>query len=223
VNDLIENFRKQPRIISVVVDNDSWILPYAEKLVDTIHANGDQASLCRNYDEIREGLAAFYLGCTKITPPEILEKSYFNLVVHESDLPRGRGFAPMTWQILEGENSIVMCLIEAREKVDSGKVYIKKYLQLDGTELNDELRDFQGRMSVEICLEFLEMKEPPEGEEQKGDATYYPRRTPRDSELDVEKTIAEQFNLLRVVDNERYPAFFVLDGVNYILRIEKSN
>ena len=29
-----------------------------------------------------------------------------NIVVHASDLPKGRGFSPMSWQILEGKNKI---------------------------------------------------------------------------------------------------------------------
>ena len=34
------------------------------------------------------------------------------------------------------------------------------------------------------------------------------KRTPADSEIDPGKSILEQFNLLRIVDSERYPAFF---------------
>jgi methionyl-tRNA formyltransferase len=48
------------------------------------------------------------------------------------------------------------------------------------------------------------------------------KRTLEDSRLDPMKSIAEQFNLLRVVDNSRYPAFFDLDGFRYIVKIEKA-
>ena len=44
-----------------------------------------------------------------------------------------------------------------------------------------------------------------------------------DSRLDPDDTIAQQFNLLRVVDNERYPAFFELLGRRYILKIEAAD
>ena len=57
---------------------------------------------------------------------------------------------------------------------------------------------------------------------QKGDVSYYPRRTIEDSELDVDKTIREQFNLLRVVDNDNYPAFIKMHDKKYILKIEKT-
>jgi len=55
-----------------------------------------------------------------------------------------------------------------------------------------------------------------------GSETFYERRRPKDSELDVSKSIADQFNLLRVVDNERYPAFFYHNGKKFILKIYEA-
>lgn len=39
---------EKPRVVYVVVDNPSWVLPYAEKLVEKITASGDDACLCRS-------------------------------------------------------------------------------------------------------------------------------------------------------------------------------
>lgn len=50
---------------------------------------------------------------------------------------------------------------------------------------------------------------------------YYRRRTPEDSRLDPELPIAQQFDLLRICDPDRYPAFFELHGHRYRLRLEK--
>jgi len=44
-----------------------------------------------------------------------------------------------------------------------------------------------------------------------------------DSELDAHKTIEEQFNLLRISDNDRYPAYFTKHGFRYILKIYKED
>ncbi|HGG0417971.1 TPA: hypothetical protein ACJFE8_002771 [Clostridium sporogenes] len=41
--------------------------------------------------------------------------------------------------------------------------------------------------------------------------------------LDINKTIKEQFNLLRVADNEKYPAYFMFNNKKYIVRIYKEN
>jgi methionyl-tRNA formyltransferase len=44
-------------------------------------------------------------------------------------------------------------------------------------------------------------------------------RTSKDSKLNMNKTIKNQFNLLRIVDNERYPAYFIYNNKKYILKI----
>lgn len=43
--------------------------------------------------------------------------------------------------------------------------------------------------------------------EQQGQESFYARRRPEDSVLDPDKKLDELFNLLRNVDNNRYPEF----------------
>ena len=212
---------RKPRRISVVVDNPSWILPYAEQLVDVLGRSGDDPTLYPAHDEVPRGEVAFYLGCTKITPPDVLQRNRRNLVVHESDLPRGRGFSPLTWQILDGRDEIPICLVEAAKEVDAGTVIYRQTLRFDGHELIDELRDAQGSATVELCLRFLNGAEPLVGIPQKGEPTFFARRNARDSRLDPEQSLSQQFNLLRVVDNQRYPAFFDYRGHRYRISVEK--
>jgi methionyl-tRNA formyltransferase len=213
---------QRPRTVFVVVDNDSWILPYAEELVERIQSEfGDSASLCRNHDDIGRGSLAFFLGCTQLAPASVLERNQYNLVVHESDLPRGRGFSPLSWQTLEGSNHIAVCLLEAVEEADAGPVFMREQLHFEGHELNGELREAQGRMTAGMVMRFLAQEAPANPEPQAGAPTWYPKRMPADSALDVDRSIREQFELLRVVDNERYPAFFELRGHRYRLRIDK--
>ena len=74
-----------------------------------------------------------------------------------------------------------------------------------------------------MCLEFIDNYEQYKNPlKQQGDETFYKKRTAKDSKLDINKTINEQFNLLRIVDNENYPAFFYKDGKKYILKIEEE-
>ena len=208
--------------ISVVVDNDSWILPYAKVLVEELRSRGHSSVLCREHSDISEGDICFYLGCVNITPQDILELNSYNLVVHESSLPLGRGFAPMTWQVLEGKKEVPISLIEAAQEVDAGLIYFEDKITLEGHELCDELRAAQGIKTVQLCLRFCTSEKEPVGRPQEGEPTYYSRRRPKDSELDINKSVAEQFNLLRVVDNERYPAFFIHRNNKYKILITKS-
>lgn len=209
--------------ITLICDNtESWIIPYIEKLNKLLVKFQYESKIVYRYEDIKEGDLAFYLGCKTIVPENILALNQKNLVVHESRLPKGKGWSPMTWQILEGKNIIPITLFEADPKVDSGDIYLKDEIKLEGHELLPEIKHLQGEYTIKLVMEFVRLYPKITGKKQEGNATYYPKRTPRDSQLDINRTIKEQFNLLRVVDNERYPAYFLLDGVKYYIKIEKG-
>jgi len=151
----------------------------------------------------------------------VLARNRRNLVVHESDLPRGRGFSPLTWRVIEGKNRIPVCLLEATAEVDAGPIIYRDKLDFEGHELIDEMRQMLGNKSVELCLRFLSETDPPIGTPQCGEPTYFGRRRPADSRVDPHRSIASQFDLLRVVDNQNYPAFFDYRGHRYALKIDK--
>lgn len=209
--------------IQLLSDNpDGWLDPYIELIMERLQKQGHEVQRIRDYRDLNQGDLAFFLSCTTVVPPEYLEKHEHNLVVHESDVPEGRGWSPVHWQVLEGNDEIPIVLMEAAEQVDTGDVYIRDRIQLEGTELLREIREKVGQKTVELALEFVEAYPDVEGDPQEGEATYYPRRTTDDSELDPEKSIDEQFNLLRIVDNENYPAFFRKNGEKYIIKIYKE-
>ena len=135
-----------------------------------------------------------------------------------SALPKGKGWSPLTWQILEGKNKIPLTLFEANDKIDDGDIYFKDILELKGGELIQEIRKKLSVKLEELIFKFLNDKNP-KPIKQKGSETMYPRRNYNDSYLDSQKSISEQFNLLRVCDNEKYPAFFIHNNKKYILKI----
>jgi methionyl-tRNA formyltransferase len=206
--------------IQILTDNpSSWIISYAEQLIFQLKNLGHQVSHLYNHDEVCEGDILCLLSCEKKFKELNLNK--FNLVVHESALPRGKGWSPLTWQVLEGKSEIPITLFEATDEIDGGKIYLIKNINLDGSELVDELREKQGQGTIDVILDFVNNFSQITGIEQNGDSSYYPKRTAKDSELDIDKSIAEQFNLLRVCDNERYPAYFFKNGIKYFLKIYK--
>jgi methionyl-tRNA formyltransferase len=217
----IPEWWQKPRRIAVVVDNQSWVLPYVEKFIAAVNANGDNAVLYRAYKDMPEVDVAFFLGCIRVAPEEILNRSKRILVCHASDLPKGRGFSPSSWAIIEGSNDITVCLLEAVKAVDAGPVVYREQMHLAGHELADEVRNIFGTMTMSLCTRFLNEMTPPPGEKQTGEPTFYPRRGPLDNRLDINKPLLEQFNLLRIVDNNLYPAYFEHLGHRYKLSIEK--
>jgi methionyl-tRNA formyltransferase len=158
-----------------------------------------------------------------MVPRAVRQRFQHVLVVHESDLPKGRGWSPLTWQILDGAHQIPVTLFEAEDDVDSGPIYAQRWIAFEGHELIDELRAAQAEATHGLCRAFVDdyPDSAAQGREQTGEATYYPRRRPADSEIDPERSLGAQFNKLRVADNRRYPVFFECRGKRYILQIER--
>ena len=218
-----DHFRRRPRQVSVVVDNDGWMLPWAREFVHRCADAGEEAALIRSYDQVPEGDVAFFLGCLGICPPAILDRNQCNLVVHASDLPKDRGLSPWTWAVLRGDPYLTICLLHAAEAADEGPVIFKDRVPLKGHELVDELRSVIGKKSIELGLRFLSRADLPAPQPQTGEPSYVVRWRSRDSAVDIDRPIRDQFNLLRVVDNDRYPAFFNHAGHDYVLQIRKAS
>ena len=205
--------------VAILTTMGQWFVPYAEELRKQIK----NSFLFFAHEEISGSFdIVFILGYHRVIQEKYLKKHKHNIVVHESALPQGKGWAPMFWQILEGRNEIHFTMFEAGNGVDNGDIYIQKTLYLTGYELNNELREKQANFTSRMCLEFLNNYEKYKNpKKQNGTESFYPKRTPKDSQLDINKNLKEQFDLLRIANNEEYPAFFELDGHKYILKIEE--
>ncbi|WP_087020399.1 formyltransferase family protein [Thaumasiovibrio subtropicus] len=212
---------KKIQKVNVLVDNDSWVLPYAEQLAIECKAMGLDVTLARSQHQLVNSDVSFFIGCTQLVSSDNLKKSTLNLVVHESALPLGKGFAPVAWQILAGQNEIPICLIEASESADSGDIWLQDTFPLSGQELYKEWRAKQGKATLEICTKFLKEYQTLTPVKQEGAESFYSRRTPSDSELSVNKTLEQLFDLLRTVDNDKFPAFFHHRGKTYKLEISE--
>ena len=209
------------RISFLTDDLKSWIIPFVD-ILEKIVSKNHQVFRISNADAIPSGDMCFFLSCEKIVSTNILKRNIHNLVIHPSFLPYGKGFSPLAWQILEGKKEIPITLFEAEEKVDSGAVYYHDIIKLEGHELNSEIKEFQGKLTIALALRFIDNYPDVEGYPQKGEESFYKRRGKKDSELDVNKSIAEQFNLLRIVDNERYPAYFHYLDQEYVFQIYRK-
>jgi|TARA_Y200000002_G_C22596843_1_gene627698 methionyl-tRNA formyltransferase len=176
------------------------------------------------YDEksIKNFDVLFIINYTKIINQNILKLNKLNLVIHESDLPKGKGFAPVQWQILNNKSKIPVKLIEAAQKVDSGDIYGETKFTIKKTYLNDEIREQQANASIKLISNFLKKYPKIKKKKQNGKETFYLKRTKKDSELNPKKSILENFNLMRICDNKKYPAFFKYKNETFYINIYKK-
>jgi methionyl-tRNA formyltransferase len=210
--------------ITIITDDlQSWFIPFGHELQKQISARGYEVNYVHSKKEITKGDVCFILSCTRILGEEILQLNKNNIVVHASDLPLGRGWSPLQWQILEGKNEIILTMFEAVAGMDEGPYYLKSVLSLDGSELLTELRKKMATEIINMCIQFIENRSNIIPMEQKGLPTYYRKRNDADDEIDINKTIQELFNHLRIADNNRHPIYFHYREKKFFLQIYQEN
>jgi methionyl-tRNA formyltransferase len=174
--------------------------------------------------DLNGGDILFLIASSEIIDADVREHYRASLVVHASDLPKGRGWSPHQWQILEGSNRITVTLLEAEDSVDSGAIWEQREIQFQGHELFDEVNNLLYETVIKLMDFALENIDKVEPRAQDGrEPSYYPKRTPEDSRIDPNKSIAEQFDLLRIADPDRYPAFLDIRGHRYEIKLVKSH
>lgn len=169
-------------------------------------------------EALRGGEFLFLVSCTQFVEKAVRDRFKHVLVLHESDLPKGRGWSPVAWQILEGRDVITVSLIEAEDKIDAGRIWAQEDVYIPRSELATGISRIIWRAKKRLMIKALCGKCAPR--DQEGGATYYKRRTPDDSRLDPHKTIAEQFDLLRICE-PRFPAFFDHRGHRYKVEVSR--
>jgi len=182
-----------------------------------------EISLLSSVTQLEEkGDILFLVSCSDIIREK--HRALFDhvLVLHASDLPKNRGWSPHIWAIVGGETQLTLSLLEAEEPVDTGAIWKKVTIDLDGTELYDEINAKLFQAEVELiswACENVDNVEPVAQVET--DSNYLRKRTPDDSEIDVDQPLSSQFNQLRVSDPDRFPAFFYMNGCKYKIKIER--
>lgn len=129
------------------------------------------------------------------------------------------------WEVINGADTLTLSLLEAEDKVDTGVVWLQCEIPVARTDLwydvNHQLFEAEISLMNRALEEYDYIQPYPQNPDV--EPTYYRKRTPLDSQLDPEQSVADQFNLIRMCDPDRYPAWFELYGQKYKLRLEKVN
>jgi methionyl-tRNA formyltransferase len=182
-------------------------------------------TLVRDITELKGGDILFLVSCSTIVDKLIRKRYKFTLVLHASNLPKGRGWSPHIWQIIEGKKYITLCLLSAEDRVDTGMIWLRKQIEIPRHFLWNEINEIIFASEINLMQEFIDNYEKliPSAQNEEIIPTYYLRRLPQNSRLNPHESIEAQFDLIRVCDPTRFPAFFELHGFRYKVIIEKIN
>lgn len=214
--------KEKSKKVTILSSKNSWMNSYIPLLLRECLGSGCLIRWIHDHRHLHSGDICFLLSYGRVVSEDFLALNRYNLVVHASDLPKGKGWSPMTWQILEGATEIPLTLFEAAADLDAGPIYSQEILHLTGNELVSEWQHLQADATIRLCSAWL--RDYPTSAEspqlQIGDESCYARRRPTDSRLDPHLSLADQFPLLQVVDNNAYPAYFEWKGRCFRLRID---
>lgn len=187
------------------------------------HSRDHDIQLARKKSELTGGDILLLVSCGEIISAKDRALYGVCLVLHASDLPRGRGWSPHIWELAAGASHITLSLLEAEDKVDSGRIWQKVQIPVPPTALWDEINHLLFTAEIQLIDFALASYGRIQPQEQSKDIepTYYRLRTPQDSCIDPQQSLADQFNLIRVCDPYRFPAFFEYRGQRFALKLEK--
>lgn len=213
---------KEKKIIFYCDIKDSFIHEYIQNFIKNFRRKKYTIKYYRTTRKIYKSEISFFISCQKILSQKDLLKSKLNIVAHPGKLPNDRGSGVVSWNIIKGKKNIYVTLFEPNNIVDNGKIIFQEYFRLKGHELNNEIRQKQAQLTFvlvqKLIIKYPRLKKKLQNEKGK----LLKKRTPDDSKLDINKTLNNQFNLLRACDNERYPAFFMKNNIKYFLKIYKN-
>ena len=187
------------------------------------HQSSHRINIVRSKAELIGGDLLFLISCSEMLKKSDRSAYKKTLVIHASDLPNGRGWSPHIWQIIEGATKVTLTLLEAEDKVDSGPIWKQIQIGIKKDALWDEINNliFSAEISLmDFAVENIHSIQA-KPQSKKIEPTYYPKRTPEDSKISSNLSISEQFDLIRICDPQRFPAYFELHGYKYIIKVEK--
>ncbi len=208
------------RIEIICSDDRHPVRPFLDRW-HSRHSSTHDISIVNAPAQLAGGHILFAISCSDILRPAHRGLFRHSLVVHASDLPRRRGWSPHVWAILEGEPRITVSLLTADDPVDSGLIFHQEQFDVSPADTLEEINAklFEAELALmDWAVANIDTAVP---RKQFGDPTYCRRRTPDDSRLDPDQSIAAQFDILRLADDRRFPAFFDLHGHRYALALTK--
>jgi methionyl-tRNA formyltransferase len=149
-------------------------------------ANVHEVALVHETSQLVGGDFLFLISCTEIISASVRERYKNTLVLHASDLPRGRGWSPHIWELVQGAEHITLSLLEADDKVDNGRIWLKKKIGIPKHALWYEINHLLFTAEVQLIDDAVQnfnqirpVAQPPLEQ-----TTYYRKRTPQDSKID---------------------------------------
>ena len=146
----------------------------------------------------------FFLHWSWKVPDELVD-GYECVCFHMTNVPFGRGGSPLQNLIVRGLRETKLTALRMSWDFDSGPVYMKEPLSLEGGAEEIYLR--AGRLSAEMIQTMI--RREPKPVPQRGKPVNFKRRKMEDSEVGSPASLEELHDFIRMLDAEGYPRAFL--------------
>lgn len=142
------------------------------------------------------------------------------LIIHDSLLPKYRGFAPMNWAMINGEKETGVTLFHIAEGVDCGPIVDQLatpiYPEDDAKTLDERILKLYEEIIIKNLPHFQsgKVKSTPQDESK---ATYTCKRTPEDGEINWNQSAEQIYNFIRALTRPFPGAYTTLRGQRVLI------
>lgn len=149
---------------------------------------------------------AFVMGWQRLIPAEILSAftiGAFGMHGSSMNLPLGRGRSPMNWSILEGRKAFYTNLFKYDPGIDSGDIVDTFKFQVTDKDTGETMH-YKNLLSMKYLVErnldaLMNGTFVLQSQLTTITPTYYPKRTPDDSQIDWEQDVVVIERFIRAV------------------------
>jgi methionyl-tRNA formyltransferase len=134
-----------------------------------------------------------------------ITNSYDCIVFHLTDLPYGRGGTPLQNLIVRGHKTTKIAAIKIDGGIDTGDIYLKKSLMLEGTA--QQIFERANPLVKQMIEEIIDNDIIPYPQE--GDAVVFRRRKPGQSNISQLHTPSQVYDHIRMLDAPGYPPAYL--------------
>ncbi len=162
------------------------------------------------------------LGYSHIVPADCLKRPKHGFILfHSSDLPQGRGWAPI-YNTITRKLPLTQTLLFATANIDSGPIIAKASHPLEGKELEQEVRYIDDQLTLALLKDALEpilSGDVRPCDQNEAEATRWPRRCPADSAVDARKPLEQLIDHIRALPPQA-DAFFDYQGRRFYITLK---
>ena len=133
--------------------------------------------------------------------PETIFSKYRCVIFHMTDLPFGRGGTPLQNLIVRGFKETKICALECEEGIDTGPIYCRRDLSLEGSA--EEILNRANSTIAEMISDIISTTPTPVA--QRGEVVHFDRRTPDQSNLEELCDLDSIYDHIRMLDAKGYP------------------